>query len=121
MAITEGEWTSISSLIERMVAKGGGRRQFITSQVLKRDEGNGVIWIGELGDQPIPIVGFDYNVKYYGIDGSGNVTVKNAIATPITPQVGEQVLVALEMGEQSLPRCLGVVKGTNWLVIEDEV
>lgn len=121
MPITEPEWTSIASLVERMVPQlTGGRRNFKTGRVIKRDANNQLVWIRELGDQPIPVVGFDYTVKYYDTDNAGNTVPKTAKISPVTPDVGEHVFIVFEMGEHSLPRCLGTIQGTGWILPEDE-
>jgi len=119
--ISEREWSAIAGMVTKMVKKIAGERgNLITSTVIKRDSGNRLVWIKELGDQGIPVVGFDYNVKYYDTDNNGNVNVKNIVVHPHTPDVGDHVLVALELGSQSLPRCVGVIQGNNWIIPEDE-
>lgn len=118
--ISEREWASIHSLVDRVVRKIAGKRQFVTGAVVKNDTNNKIVWIKELGAQPIPVVGFEYDVKSYDTDASGNVTVRHFTATPKTPKVGQSVVVALEMGDQSIPRCLGVVQGKKWIVSEDD-
>jgi hypothetical protein len=121
MPITEPEWTSIASLVERMVPQlTGGRRNFKTGRVIKRDTNKKLVWLREFGDQPIPVVGFDYEVKYYDTDSTGNTVPKKAKISPVTPDVGEHVFVALEMGEHGLPRCLGTIQGVGWILPEDE-
>jgi hypothetical protein len=70
----------------------------------------------EFGEQPIPVVGFDYDVKSYDTDNTGTVNVKHYTVSPQTPNVGDSVLVAMEMGSQSLPRCVGVIQGKNWII-----
>jgi hypothetical protein len=119
--ISEREWTSIREMVLRLVTqKAGHRGNLITGKVIKRDPDHSCVWIEEFGDQPIPLVGFDYDVKSYDTDGSGTVNVKHYIVSPKTPDVGESVLVAMEMGAQSLPRCVGVIQGKNWIIPEDE-
>jgi len=120
MAISEGEWASIRNLVVSLTNKVAGpqRGYFVTGKVIKRDPDNRLVWLKEFGDQAIPVVGFDYNVKYYDTDNTGTVNVKKVIAEAKTPDIGESVLVAREMGEQSLPRCLGVFQGTNWIITE---
>lgn len=119
--ISEGEWASIRSLVEKLVTQlTGGRRNFFTARVIKRDDTNKLVWVRELGAQAIPVVGFDYNVTYYDTDSTGVVNRKNAKISPATPKVGEHVFIVLEMGAQSLPRCLGTIQGRNWLTPENE-
>lgn len=119
--ITEPEWASIRALVERLVPSiAGSKNHFLTSKVLKRDTVNNLIWISELGDQPIPVVGLDYNIKTYDTDNSGVVQVRNSVASPKVPDVGEAVFVVLEGGSQGLPRCLGTIQGRNWVIPEEE-
>lgn len=121
MAITEGEWASIGAMATKIAEKvSGGRRGFLTARVIKRDENNKLVWVRELGGQAIPVVGLDYNVKYYDTDSSGTVNVKKAVISPAVPKIGQNVFIILEMGEASLPRCLGTIQGRNWLESEDE-
>lgn len=117
--ITEAEWGSIASMIERVVGHGG-KDHFMSATVIKRDEANGNVWVRELGNQAIPVVGFDYNVKYYDTDETGTVNVKHAQISPAVPKVGEHIFILFEMGSKSLPRCVGVVQGRNWIASENE-
>lgn len=116
--ITEPEWASIGNLVTRIIGQRVPRRNFITGKVVKNDTNSKLVWIKELGAQPIPVVGFDYDVKSYDTDSSGNVNVRHSTATPKVPKVGQMVVVALELGE-AIPRCLGVVQGQNWIVSEE--
>lgn len=119
--ISEPEWASIRALVSKLVTQIAGHRgNFITGQVVKRDEDNRLVWIKELGNQPIPIVGLDSNVKYYDTDATGKINVKHAVVAPVVPKVGQSIFVALEMGTQSLPRCIGVIHGKNWITSETE-
>jgi hypothetical protein len=121
MPISEPEWNSIRTFVERICAQVSGRRSefFETGTVSKRDEVNRLIWLKGFSDDPIPIVDFEHEVKYYDTDADGNVAVKKAKVTTVVPKVGQTVLVAYEMGTSRLPRCLGVVQGKNWIVTED--
>lgn len=134
MAILETEWASIRSMIERVVSEISGRRDsfFITGIVIKRDETKMLVWLKEFGDQPIPIVSFDYTVKIHDGTPEGTVGVAVGAAQPFktqvktvkvkvsVPKIGESVLVARELGSRRLPRCLGVIQGKDWLVAEVE-
>lgn len=118
--ISEAEWASIRELAIKLASQVANQTgNFVTGKVIKRDEKNKLVWLRELGDQPIPVVGFRYDVKYYDEGSSGAVNVKTTTAVPQTPQLGDYVFVALEMGAQSLPRCLGVILGTNWIITEN--
>jgi len=119
--ISEPEWASIRALVSRIVPQiAGSKNHFITGRVVKRDVSNSLVWIAELGDQGIPLVGFDYNIKAYDTDQTGTVNVRNSVASPRVPDVGESVFVVLEGGSQGLPRCLGTIQGQNWLISEEE-
>ena len=111
--ISDSEWVSIRTMVESMLGKRG--EYFTTGTVLKRDVPNKLVWLAEFGDQPVPLVGFDYKVKYYDTDELGVVNVKNALAEMQVPTIGEVVIVAREFGVNRLPRCLGVLKGQNWI------
>jgi len=117
MPITDPEWSSIAALAENVSKTISGRRIdfFKTGTVVKRDVANKLVWVDEFANQAIPIVGFDYEVKYYDEGSSGIVSVKKAIVTVAVPKVGQKVLVGFEMGLRRLPRCLGVLQGTNWI------
>lgn len=121
MPITDPEWLSIRSMAEGVVRRLAGSRTdyFITGKVLKVDVPNKCVYMKEFGSQPIPIVAFDYTVKYYDTTPTG-VTVRNAVAQAQMPKVGQLILVAREMGTSRIPRCLGVIQGKNWIVPEVE-
>jgi hypothetical protein len=134
MPITDSEWQSISTMVNQIVRDIAGTKgdYFITGKVFKVDKKNKCIYMKEFGSQPIPIVAFDYEVKYYDespqgttvpTGGSGSpyrTLTKIAKATVIMPKKGDTVLVAKEMGTSRLPRCLGVVMGTKWIMKGDE-
>lgn len=119
MPITEGEWASIATMVQRIVGRGG-KDHFLSATVIKRDTANGNVYVRELADQAIPVVAHSLNVKYYDTDNTGVINVKNAVVTPAIPKVGDHIFIVFEMGDRSLPRCIGVVQGKNWLTREDE-
>lgn len=96
-------------------ATGGYTRYFITGKVIKRDAAKKLVWLAEFGPQAIPVVGFDYDVKYYDTDQRGDVTRKQAKVNVVTPAIGATVLVARELGVSRMPRCLGVFQGKGWI------
>jgi len=120
--ITEPEWDSIAALVERSVRQLIGLKSsfFVTGQVTKIDPAKKLVWLKEFADQPVPIIGFDYELKYYDTLETGRLTTRRAQALLVMPKVGQTVLVAREMGSQRLPRCLGVLQGTNWIVAEPD-
>jgi len=131
--ISEEEWNSIMESIQLEIGKRIGRRQdyFILAKVIKRDDKKNLVWVAELGDQPIPILAFDYQVKYHDNTTSGSTpaegaalpmhsVVKKADVKVLCPKVGELVLIAREMGSDFYPRCLGVIHSRNWITdLED--
>lgn len=117
MPISEGEWASIYALVER--ATGNPAQFFTTGKVVRRDAAKKLVWLAEFGPQAIPVVGFDYEVRYYDTNELGVVNAKLAKITVIVPKVGETVLVARELGAQRLPRCLGKIQGTGWITPGD--
>lgn len=76
--------------------------------VTKRDSKRKLIWLKEYGEQPIPICGLAYEGIYHDDDGV-DVTKRVVHFEPLTPQVGQLVVVARQHGERRLPKCLGVV------------
>jgi hypothetical protein len=63
MPISEEEFASIKTMIDAAIGEIG--QTFITGEVIKRDEVRKLVWIKELGDQPIPVVGFQRTVDVY--------------------------------------------------------
>jgi len=119
--ITEPEWNSIREVAARAAAEIAGRRNdwFQTGQVVKRDEKNRLIWVKGLTGVAIPIVSFNYDIRYYDTDENGDAIVRTGHATLAVPKVGQTVLIAFELGVSRLPRCLGVVQGKNYLTQEE--
>jgi len=134
MPISEPEWTSIHTLIEQVAPAVSGRLDsyFFTGKVIKRDEKNKCVYLKEFGDQPIPLVYFDFEVKYYDETPKGTTSVaagnsqphktrtKTVNVTVKVPKVGQSVLVVRELGTRRLPRCLGVIQGKNWISKEPD-
>jgi hypothetical protein len=121
MPIMETEWASIRELIIKLSSGVSGKRQdyFVTGRIIKVDGVNKNIYMAEFGDQPIPIVAFDYTVDIYDDNGTG-VTKKTRTVSVKMPQVGDTVLVAREFGTRRLPRALGILQGQNWVVPEED-
>jgi len=129
MPITEPEWASVYTMIERVVGNISGRLDsyFVTGKVIKRDVANKCVYLKEFGDQPVPLVGFDYTVKYYDETPNGTTAVASGNSQPYktrvktvdvtvsVPKVGQSVLVIRELGTSRLPRCVGVIQGKNWI------
>jgi hypothetical protein len=122
MPISEPEWASITNLIEKVSAQVAGKRQdyFVTGPVVKVDPVSKIVWMAEFGDQPIPVVAFDYDVTYYDETASGTVVAKSVKATVAMPKVGDTIVVARELGTRRLPRLLGILQGQNWFVAEED-
>jgi microcystin-dependent protein len=64
--LTENDFASIKTMIDSAVGEIG--LTFITGEVIKRDELRKLVWIKELGDQPIPLVGLKGAVRVYDTD-----------------------------------------------------
>lgn len=125
MPIDEGEWDSIVEAARRE-ARAEVRKldRFVISRVVKVDEGNSYIYIdGE--DNPVPLFGFEIEALYYDrfSDGlatpastpstlPGGVDKKKAKVRVIPPQVGDYVLILVEMGR--IPRCIGKLLSTGF-------
>lgn len=120
MPMSEQEWVSVAAVAEKVSRKVSGRRNeyFQTAIVSKRDVNNRLIWL-KGGNDPIPIIDFEHEVKYYDTDETGQAVVRKAIVQTVVPKVGQTVLVAFEMGVSTNPRCLGVIQSKNWFSEED--
>lgn len=116
--MNEGDFRSVRALIEKMLGMKG--EYFVTGIVIKRDEATKVVWLAEFGDQAIPLVALDYEVKYYDTDQLGKTTMKLAKVRPLLPKVGQTVVVARELGSRRLPRLIGVLLGTGWISTEED-
>jgi hypothetical protein len=117
--ISEPEWQSIASMIEKMIRTQVGFKSnfFVSGKVIRVDKAKKLVYLKEFGDQAVPIISFDYEIDYYDASASGTAKRK-AKAVLTMPRVGQVVLVAREMGSQRLPRCLGVIQGKGWFVAE---
>jgi hypothetical protein len=117
MPISEPEWASIRKMVETIAGQYSGRRDahFSLGEVIKRDEDRKLVWLAEFGDQAIPLVYFDQEVKYYDENHLGVVKVRKAPILMKVPQIGDTVLVAKEFGTRRLPRCLGVLQGFGFI------
>jgi hypothetical protein len=134
MPITDAEWGGIADLAERVAVQTAGTKlsYFVTGTVVRSDQDTMCVWLKEFGEQPIPIVGFKVEVTYYdetpagtkapsvGSDSPYKLTKKKAKVKTLVPDPGQLVLVVREMGETRIPRCLGVILGTDWIIPEDE-
>lgn len=109
----EQDFNSVSALVEKLIGQKG--EYVITGRVIKRDEIRKLVWIAEFGDQAIPLIGFDYTVKYYDTDENGVVNQKNAKIEIKVPKLGQTVVVLRELGTRRLPRCVGVLTGQEWM------
>lgn len=118
--ITEAEWQSIRSMVEGLVPTMTAARKdyLVTGTVKKVDKKNKLVWLAEFQSQAIPIIAYDYDVTYYDTDSTGVVRKKVTKATARMPRVGQTVLVVRELGVSTLPRCLGVLMGRNWIAEE---
>lgn len=119
--ISEQEWNSIREAAMKIAAEVAGRRVewLKTGIVVKRDEDDRLIWIKDMADIAIPIVAHDYDLRYYDTDENGAAIVRHARAKIVVPKIGQSVLIAFELGSSRLPRCLGVIQGTNWIEEEE--
>lgn len=120
MPMSEQEWNSVAAVAEKVARRTSGRRSeyFHTGVVSKRDEKNKLIWLKGEND-PIPIIDFEHEVKYYDTDEDGKLITRKAVVQTVVPKVGQPVLVAYQMGVSTNPRCLGVIQSKNWFESED--
>ena len=66
MTLTESDFASIQTMVNGAIAEQG--QTFLTSQVVKRDELRKLVWVKELGDQPIPVIDFKNMVDVYSFN-----------------------------------------------------
>jgi hypothetical protein len=114
MPIAIEEWPSITAAISKAVSKIG--TSHVQGKVVKRDVERGLIYMNEFGAQPVAMVGFDYEVKYYDTQPDGTVEVKKVIVKPMLPKVGQTVLVAKLLGSRRIPRLIGVIQARDYVV-----
>lgn len=119
--ISIDDWREIENFVNKALAQTG--EPFSQGKVVKSDPVNKLVWLKEFGDQPIPLVSFDYQVKYSYVNADGATVIKKT--RPYTrdveilvPRVGDVVLIGRQMGSSRLPKCLGVVKSKNYIVPE---
>jgi hypothetical protein len=112
MPLTYEDWNAIMEFVGKEIGRRTGF--FEQGKVIRRDTQRKLIWLEEFGDQPIPVIGFDQEVKLYT-----KTSVQRLKATPLTPKVGDTVLVAKHMGTRRLPKCLGVVQGYDYVLSEE--
>ena len=118
MALSNDDWREIQKVIDRRVTHVG--EPFVQGKVVKNDQVRKLVWLKEFGDTPIPLIGFNYQVKYRYKEPTGETTItKTKAHSPeveiLVPKVGEIVLVAQHFGSRRLPKCLGVVRGKRFV------
>lgn len=119
MGLNQSDWREIQKYVNQLFAQSG--EAFAQGAVVKNDAVKKLVWLKEFGDQPIPLISFDYRIKYYVPDGLGNSVAKKTAAHSdeevevLVPRVGDIVLVARHMGSRRLPKCLGVIKSTGYV------
>lgn len=120
--ISQSDWRAIEEFVNRIFSKAG--EPFVQGKVIKADKVRNVVFLNEFGDTPIPVIAFDYQVKYQYKEPSGVTTIRKTTAYSeevqiLTPRVGDTVLVAQHFGSKRLPKCLGVIQSKRY--IEPEV
>lgn len=108
------DFSSIHAAIEQKLNKRG--ETLLLSKVIENNVDDKLIWVAECGDQPIPILAFDYNIRYYDTDAVGVVKEKVAKVEVKVPEKGDLVLIAMERGTRRLPRCVGKIQSQNFIV-----
>jgi hypothetical protein len=116
--LTASDWREIQTFVTRLLAQQG--EAFVQGVVVKNDPVQKLVWLKEFGDQPIPLISFDFQVKYYYENAAGQTQTRKTVPNSreveiLTPRVGETVLVAKHMGSRRLPKCLGVIKSTGYV------
>ncbi len=123
MALTNADWREIESFVARVLSRSG--EAFVQGKVVRTDTARRVVFLKEFGDTPIPLIGFDYQVKYSYTEPSGSTTVRKTKAYSnevemLVPKVGDIVLIAQHYGTRRLPKCLGVIKSKRYVVSTGE-
>lgn len=134
MALSHDDYREIERFVGRILSDHG--QSFVQGVVVKSDQNKKLVWLKEFGDQPIPCIAFDYQVRYYYNEPTGNTTavgapvnsrMKSRLTQPYTkeveilvPRKGDIVLVATHLGSRRLPKCLGVIKSKNYVVQESD-
>lgn len=129
MPFTDSDWNAIQQFVTHLVSQTG--EYFTQGKVVKNDSVKKLVWLTEFGDQPIPLIAFDYQVKtYYEAPAGNTTTVGSAVNSEVrtrktrpytrevevlVPQIGDIVLIARHMGSRRLPKCLGVIKSTGYV------
>lgn len=112
--LTEADWNNIYKVIRSEITP----TEIIFGEVIKRDVKHRLVWVDELGDQPIPLVGFNNNVTVYDVEPFENIvdvdldvqsSSRQRVFTSdvIVPQVGEVVMILRQFGQNRLPHCIG--------------
>lgn len=104
MALEQKDWASIYEAIR----DGQRGSEIVVGTVIKSNQKDMVVWVKEFGDQPIPCVGFRYNVTYYD-ETPLKTKQKKATAVPKVPKKGDIVVVLRQLGERRLARCIGII------------
>lgn len=125
MALEDSDWRKIFSAI----ADSQQPSTIIQGVVVKNDVANNLIWLEEFGNQPIPLFFFEFTVKYYDSVATHADTTTGSITSQITPKVtkdvdikvkcpkvGDTVLVLRQYGTRRLPKCIGVLQSTNFII-----
>jgi hypothetical protein len=117
--LTEYDWAMIYKAIESRVQPS----EIVYGEVIRRDIKHRLVWIDEFGDQPIPLVGFNYNVPVLDVEPLGSIVDPDLdiqmiprqrafSGNVIVPQIGEVVLVLRQFGRNRLPHCIGTALST---------
>src|SRR6266516_1959728 len=95
MAVTDRELNNIADLIASMIPPS----EVVYGKVLKSDPDKQLIWLAEFGAQPIPIVGFNGQIKTYD-------TQPGSVAVSLAPgQVAASGSLTLTTADQDVPGC----------------
>lgn len=118
MPFTDSDWNAIQEFVNRLLSRSGDA--FVQGKVVRSDSARKVVWLKEFGDVPIPLVAFDYQVRFRYKETTGTTTVAKTDPYSddveiLTPRVGDIVLVAQQFGTRRLPKCLGVIKSKRYV------
>jgi hypothetical protein len=102
-------------LIFEVVSSSQAPSEIVCGRVIKSDAKRKLVWLEELGDQPIPLVGFRGYLRYLEKDANGAAQSKRIEIDYDVPSVGDTVAVLKQSGENRLSKCVGVILSTGYV------
>lgn len=105
MALTNADWQSIY----RAIRENAAPTEIVYGKVVARDVAGRRVKVEGMGDQWIPLVGFNAVVHYYDQGATGVTTKKTAQIEYEVPKLGELAVVIRTFGARRLSKCVGII------------